>query len=56
MIAAPSGSVPTMEVIQGSGASGEIIGQMDASLLEVSKEEAWTALGDFMVQCGVLCA
>ena len=41
--AAPSGSVPTMEVTQSSGASGEIIGQMDASLLEVSKKEAWTA-------------
>ena len=34
--AAPAGSVPTMEVIQGSGAAGEIIHQMDASLLEVS--------------------
>ena len=35
MAAAPAGSVPTMEVLQASGASGEIIHQMDASLLEV---------------------
>ncbi|CAK0749293.1 hypothetical protein CVIRNUC_001899 [Coccomyxa viridis] len=34
MAAAPAGSVPTMEVLQASGASGEIIHQMDASLLE----------------------
>ena len=33
--AAPAGSVPTMEVLQTSGAPGEIIHQMDASLLEV---------------------
>ncbi|CAL5222539.1 g4916 [Coccomyxa viridis] len=32
--AAPAGSVPTMEVTQNSGATGEIIHQMDASLLE----------------------
>ncbi len=36
--AAPAGSVPTMEVVQSSGASGEIIHQMDASLLEVSPQ------------------
>ena len=35
MAAAPAGSVPTMEVLQASGASGETIHQMDASLLEV---------------------
>ena len=35
--AAPAGSVPTMEVTQNSGATGEIIHQMDASLLEVSQ-------------------
>lgn len=35
MSTAPAGSVPTMEVVQSSGAAGEIIHQMDASLLEV---------------------
>ena len=34
--AAPAGSVPTMEILQASGATGEIIHQMDTSLLEVT--------------------
>ena len=42
--AAPAGSVPTMEVVQSSGASGEIIHQMDASLLEVSPQGSSTSL------------
>ena len=44
VIAAPAGSVPTMEVLQTSGASGEIIHQMDASMLEVHSSPRSSAL------------
>ena len=44
VIAAPAGSVPTMEVLQTSGAPGEIIHQMDASLLEVHSSATSSAL------------
>ena len=52
--AAPAGSVPTMEVIQSSGASGEIIHQMDASLLEVSPDQESTAVLAY-VACRAVC-